>query len=221
MENKILTSCALFKGISEQDIRTALDCLGGIRREYQKDELIFTAGQQAEGVGIVLSGSVYVIQEDFWGNRSILAHVTAGGLFGEAFACAQAEMLPISVLACEKTKILLVDYHRIVSVCSKSCSFHSRLIENMLQVLAAKNIFLTNRMEHLSRRTTREKLLSYLSGEAIRQGGAAIQAPFSRQELADYLAVDRSALSRELGRMEADGLLEYSRNAFILKAGHE
>ncbi len=216
MENKILETCPLFAGIEREQIAKLLDCLSAKRQSYKKGRYIFRAEEQARHVGIVLSGAANIIQEDFWGNRTILAHIEPGELFGESFSCAETEKLPVSVIAAEASEILLIDYKKIITVCSATCAFHTRLISNMLQVLANKNIMLIRRIEHLSRRTTREKLLSFLSVQALQAKSNDIVIPYNRQELADFLCVDRSALSRELKRMKRDGLLDYEKSCFVL-----
>ena len=207
---------ALFRDIEEKQLESLLGCLTAVRRTYAKDEFVFMADDKAEAVGVVLSGGVYVIQEDFWGNRAILAHIGPGGLFGEAFSCAEVDKLPVSVVAAENSEIMLIDYRKIVTSCASSCVFHARLIKNMLRILAEKNIMLTRKMEHLSKRTTREKLLSFLSNQAATAKNSTVTIPFNRQELADYLCVDRSALSRELSSMQDEGLIKYDKNRFEL-----
>lgn len=206
----------LFEGIDESQLDSLLACLEAVKHQYRKDEFIFVAGGKATLVGIVLSGGVRVLQEDFWGHRAILAHIEPGGLFGEAFSCAEKDALPVSVIASEASEILLINYRRIVSTCSSACGFHARLVMNMMRILAEKNILLTRKIEHLSKRTTRDKLLSFLSAQAGYAKNATVEVPFNRQELADYLCVDRSALSRELGAMQDEGLIRYDKNSFEL-----
>ena len=209
--------CPLFAGIETAQLDALLTCLTAVKRSYRKGAFIYRAGETAVSVGIVESGGVRVVQEDFWGHRMILAHILPGGLFAEAFSCAQEPRLPVSVIAAEASTVLLVDYRKIVTTCSSSCLFHAQLVMNMLRILAEKNIQLTRKMEHLSRRSTRDKLLSYLSAQAVQAGSSTLEIPFNRQELADYLCVDRSALSRELGLMQTEGLLDYDKNRFTLK----
>lgn len=211
-----LNGCALFEGIAVHEQQALLKCLSGQARGYAKGEWIWHEGERATQVGVVLSGGVQVVREDFWGNRAILAHLEPGGLFGEAFSCAQIERLPVSVLASESSQVLLIDIRKLGVSCASACSFHARLIQNMLRVLASKNVALTQKIGHLTKRTTREKLLSYLSERAQQAGGSTFELPFNRQELADYLSVDRSALSSELGRMRDEGLLRFQRNHFEL-----
>ena len=212
----VFARCPLFAGIDEKQLRSLLDCLSASTRVYRKDEFIFRAGDRAVSVGVVLSGSVRVLQEDFWGRRMILAHVGPGGLFGEAFSCAEKAVLPVSVAAAEPAEIMLADYRKIITTCSPTCVFHARLVMNMMRVLAEKNILLTRKMECLSKRTTRDKLLCFLSAQALRTGNNMVELPFNRQELADYLCVDRSALSRELSAMREEGLLRFEKNRFEL-----
>lgn len=213
---EIVKQCSLFTEIDESDLRTLLDCLMAVPRSCRKNEFVFSAGDAISSVGIVMSGVVHVLQEDYWGNRTIIAHIPPGGLFGEAFSCAEIDSLPVSVIAVEKTEVLLIDYKRIVTTCSSSCVFHLALIKNMLKLLAQKNIMLTQKMEIVTRRTTRERLLAYLSVQAIKVGKNHFTVPFNRQQLADYLSVERSAMSAELSRMQADGLIRTNRSEFEL-----
>lgn len=211
-----LLGCPLFADVRDDQMQPLLQCLSAKKTLYQKEAFVFQSGQPAVYVGIVLSGGVNIIQEDFWGYRSILAHVEPGELFGEAFSCAQTKKLPVSVIATEASEIMLIDYGKIITVCSSACAFHARLVSNMLHILAKKNILLTRKMEHLSQRTTRDKILSFLSAQAVQNGSNAVTIPYNRQELADFLCVERSALSRELMQMKKDGLLDYEKNRFVL-----
>lgn len=206
----------LFKGIAEKELKELLKCLNAKETAYEKNEFIFRAGDKASSIGVIISGGVYVLKEDFWGNRTILAKLEEGDLFGEAFACREEEKLPVSVMAVEKSRILFVDYRRIINNCPNTCVFHASLIENMIRILAGKNVMLTQKMEHLSKRTTREKILSYLSAQAVRCGSNVFTIPFNRQELADFLCVERSAMSAELGKMRKEGLLSCEKNRFVL-----
>ncbi|MPM33901.1 hypothetical protein SDC9_80482 [bioreactor metagenome] len=219
MENSqdALQICPLFKGISPEELDAMLRCLGAVTRTYQKDEYVFTAGTEAHSVGVILKGNVQAVKEDYAGNREILARLSSGELFGETFACTGISELPVSILSTEKSEILFIDYKRILTSCTSACAFHSRLIENMVRIIAEENLRLTQKIEHTMKRTIREKLLSYLSSQAIHAKSRTFVIPFNRQQLADYLSVDRSALSAELGRMREDGLLEFERSRFTLK----
>lgn len=202
--------------MKEEEVEAVLSCLSARQESYNKNQFVLHVGETVRAPGLVISGSVHIIKEDFWGNRSILAKAETGQLFGEVYACVQSEALEVSVIASEPVKVLFLDMARVLHVCSSACEFHTELIHNLMQVLAHKNLMLTRKIEHLAQRTTREKLLSYLSGESLRNGSAAFDIPFNRQQLADYLAVDRSAMSNELSKMNAEGLIEYNKNHFIL-----
>ncbi|HOJ48528.1 MAG TPA: Crp/Fnr family transcriptional regulator [Bacillota bacterium] len=219
MENisKILKNTGLFAGIEEENIDRLLGCLSARAAEFKKDVYIMSMGEKPSDVGIVLSGSVNIISEDYWGNRTIIAKATAGELFAEAFSCADVKKLPVSVVSAEKTSVLLIDYKKIITTCTSACVFHTSLIRNMLQILANKSIYLMKKIEHTARRTTREKLLSYLSDQAIAAESSSFDIPFNRQELADYLCVDRSAMSNELSKLRDEGILEFKKNHFVLK----
>ena len=212
----ILKRSPLFIGIREEDLAKMLQCLGARIDDCQKDELLLVAGQPVSSVGIVLNGRVRIIKEDFAGNRTILAEITPGNLFAEAFACARVNSLPITAVSVTDGAVMWVDVRRAVHTCPSACPFHTRLIENMLAVLASRNILLNQKIEHISKRSTREKLLSYLSDQADKQGSDEFDIPFNRQELADYLCVDRSAMSAELSRMQKEGVLRFRSRHFVL-----
>ncbi|MDR0813312.1 MAG: Crp/Fnr family transcriptional regulator [Oscillospiraceae bacterium] len=215
----VLRNCALFDGIADENILKMLTCMSGQILSVPKGGFVLSEGNRAEPVGILLSGTVHIITEDYWGMRTILAAVLPGELFGESYACAKSERIAVSVEAASAAEVLLLDYKKLITVCSGACVFHSRAIENMLYVIAQKNVILTEKMMHITRRTTREKVLSYLSAQAKRTGADEFAIPFNRQELADFLAVDRSALSAELSRLKKEGLLEYRKNRFKLTGG--
>lgn len=212
----VLTECPLFAGINKSELEALLNCLSATERKYERNGYIFLAGEIVTSMGIVLSGSVHIIREDFWGTRKILAHIESGGLFGESFSCAEIKKLPVSVLAAEVSDILLVDYRKIIMTCPSACAFHTGLIQNMLRILAKKNVLLTQKIEFITQHTTRGKLLSYLSAQARQSRSNSFTIPFNRQELADYLSVDRSALSNELSKMRNDGILTFHKNRFQL-----
>lgn len=211
---KVLQAAALFRNMDEPDILTMLACLNVRIKEYKKDEYIWQTGDEVQQVGLVLGGEVLVIKDDLHGNRSILSSVLPGDVFGEAFSCAGLSDLPVSVLALSRCTIMMIDYKRIINTCSNTCTFHIQLIENMLRILAEKNIALTQKIAHMSQRTTRGKLLAYLSEAAIKSPSKIFSIPFNRQELADYLCVDRSAMSSELSKLRAEGILDFDKNDF-------
>lgn len=216
LDLKFLNRTPLFRGIREEDLPGLLNCLRAKVSSYRKQGIVLLAGQPVSSIGIVLSGQVQVVREDFLGSRDIVAGLGPGELFAESYSFVSADSLPVTVVSTTDSEVLWVQCGRLVSPCSAACRFHSKLIENMLSILASKNILLNRKIEHLSRRTTREKLLSYLSDQAARSGGREFDIPFSRQELADYLCVDRSAMSGELGRLRREGVLQFRRNHFLL-----
>ncbi|NLJ41925.1 MAG: Crp/Fnr family transcriptional regulator [Clostridiales bacterium] len=212
----ILKKCSLFAGILEKDLLILLPHLNAEKRVMEKGAVVFNVGDRPEHVGVVLSGSVNVVHEDYWGNRTILSVVQSGGIFAESFSYAEAKSLPVSVVAREDSEILLLDCTRILTTCSSSCAFHTALIRNLMKILANKNIMLTRKMEHITKKTTRDKVLSYLSECAVSAGRDTFDIPFNRQELADYLSVDRSALSNSLCKMRDEVLIEFYKNSFRL-----
>lgn len=213
---EILLRSPLFAGITPDDLTAMLACLRARRVGYPRDAAILMAGDPARDIGVVVSGRAQVERDDAFGNRAILTDLNPGDMFAEAFVCAGVKEMPLSVIAAEACEVLWIDYGRVISTCTSGCAFHEALIRNMLSILAGKNILLNGKIEALSARTTRDKLLTYLSAQARRAGGGTFAIPFSRQELADYLAVDRSALSREIGAMAREGLIRCDRNRFEL-----
>ncbi|NLB82435.1 MAG: Crp/Fnr family transcriptional regulator [Clostridiaceae bacterium] len=212
----VLKTVKLFQGIEQTNLQPLLSCLCGRVVNYEKGQTVFFSGESIEQFGIVLSGQVEIIQDDYYGNRSIIAKVDIGNLFGESFACAEIKALPVSVITTTKSELLFIDCHRLAVTCKKTCGFHSRIIQNMLHIVSMKNIALTQKIEFTSKRTTREKLSAYLSAEAKKVGCSQFNIPFNRQELADYLSVERSAMSAELSKLRDDGLLNFHKNQFEL-----
>ena len=212
----ILKKVPLFFNIAEADLGLLLDCLDAQAQKYRKNQAIFFEEDKITKVGILMQGKVRVVKDDLWGNRTILSSLEPGDMFGEAFACAGEEKTPVSVIAAEDSEILMIDFRKIVTTCTSACAFHAQLIKNMMMILGKKNIHLTQKIEHITKRTTKEKLLSYLSAEAQKKGKNAFDIPFNRQELADYLSVDRSAMSNELCKMREEGILSFERNHFVL-----
>jgi CRP-like cAMP-binding protein len=212
----VLKTVKLFQGIEEADLQPLLSCLCAKAIHYEKDQIVFSSGDSIERFGIVLLGQVQVVQDDYYGNRSILSKIDTGNLFGESFACAEIKTLPVTVITSAESELLFIDCHRLAAPCTKACGFHSRLIQNMLGIVSMKNIALTEKIEFTSKRTTREKLLAYLSAEAKKTGNRHFCIPFSRQELADYLSVERSAMSAQLSKLRDDGVLKFYKNQFEL-----
>ena len=216
MDPLFLTKTPLFQGIAPKELEQMLGCLGASARQYGKGQTIYHVGENVEQMGVVVTGSVHVVQDDVWGNRSIWAQVGPGQVFAETYASLPGEVLNVGVEAVEETQVLFLDVGRVLQVCPGGCPFHSRLLRNLLQVMALKNLNLTRKISHITPRSIRERMLAYLSNEAVRQGTMDFRIPFNRQQLADYLSVDRSALSAELSKMKREGLLDYQKNHFVL-----
>ena len=188
----------LFANIDAADLAPMLQCLGARKRTFPKGSYLFRVGDRTTAMGIMLEGSVRLEKEDYWGNRSILASFGPGQSFAEVYAAT----------------VLFLDIGRVTTMCPSSCAFHARLIRNLLGIVAKRTHALTRKIEHTTKRTTRAKLLSYLSDQAEAAHASRFVIPFDRQELADYLSVDRSAMCAELSRMKRDGLIDYNRNQF-------
>ncbi len=213
---EILKSCPLFDRIAEEDLLRMLHCLEAKIEFFDKKYTVMAEGNVARYIGIVLSGSVQIIQMDYYGNRSILGNVEQSQVFAEAFACAEMSALPVSVIAGEPSEIMLIDSTHILHTCSNNCGFHQQLIFNLMKDLAQKSILFHQKLEIIAKRTTKDKLMAYLMLEARRAGSNVFDIPFDRQELADYLEVDRSGLSAEISRLRAHGVLESHKKHFEL-----
>ena len=213
----IIKECPLFQDIKEEELSAILGCLGARRLSFDKGRYIFSEGDPAKQIGIVLSGSVQVSRDDYYGNRTLMSRLEPGDLFGESFAFAGVETLPVSVTVATACDIMLIDSSRIISPCSNACGFHTKLIFNLLQIMARKNLGFHQKIEITSKRTTREKLMAYLLAQAKVQQSDSFEIPFDRQALADYLEVDRSGLSAEISKLRKEGVLECHRNKFTLR----
>ena len=211
-----LLSSPLFLGIAEADVRRILDCLGARAMQYARREVILREGTPASYIGLVLSGTVHIAEEGLDGSRNLVESVSAGGLFLEAFACVGTKALPVEAVAAEDSIVLLLDANHILHTCQHHCGHHAAMIFNLMRNMAGKSLELHEKISVTSRRTTREKLLSYLTACAKRTGARSFQIPFDRQELADYLEVDRSGLSAEIGKLRREGILESHKRSFKL-----
>ncbi len=207
-----LTRLPLFRGIDSTELPELLTCVGGVRRRYEKGDLLLRRGERVTQLGVVLSGGVHIVREDFWGNRTIVGLAGPGDVFGESYACLPGEALEVSVLAAAETEVLLLNAERTFVGCGQGCAFHLQLSKNLLALLAGKNLMLTKKMGHMAQRTTREKLLSYFSAQALAAGGPEFDIPMDRQQLADYLAVERSAMSASLSGLRREGILDFHKH---------
>ena len=208
--------CVLFQGINANEVEPMLGCLKARERTYEKGEYIYRIGDETTALGVVISGKALVENEDYWGNVNILVAAVPGDMFAEAFACMPDEASRVNVVADTDCTVVLMDVSRIVGTCTSACAFHQRIIRNLLTVLARKNLAITQKNEHLTKRSTREKVLSYLSSQSRQVGSSSFDIPFNRQQLADYLSVERSALSSCLGKMQKDGVIRFRKSHFEL-----
>ena len=209
-------SCSpLFRNIDPQDIPGLLSCMNARPRSFKKGEILLHRGEISVRFGLLLSGTVHVIREDFWGNRSIVGIAGPGEIFGEAYALT-LQPLEVSVFAASDGDVLFVDGEKVISGCQQVCSFHAQLSRNLLSMLAQKNLDLTTKIRHMSRKTTREKLMSYLSVQALRSNASEFEIPLDRQQLADFLGVERSAMSATLCHLRDEGVLTFRKNRFHL-----
>ncbi|MDO4850743.1 MAG: Crp/Fnr family transcriptional regulator [Actinomycetota bacterium] len=206
----------LFDGVDAHEAEMMLECLSARMPSYAAGTWLVRPGDHLDAFGIVLSGCVHVVIEDYWGNTNILKAAGPSDLFALSYACISEGVSQVGAVAVEDCTVLWMDIRRVLTTCSSACVFHARLIRNLVEVLAQENAGLTSKVEHLSRRTVREKVLSYLSTEAHKQGSDRVVIPFNRQQMADYLSVERSGLSVVLGKLRDEGLIEYHKNTFRL-----
>lgn len=212
----ILKSCPLFEGIADENLLVMLTCLSAKMEFFDKKYTVFAEGTPARFIGIVLTGSVQVEKTDYFGNRSIVSVSQKGEMFGEAFACAEVKSIPVSIIANEPSEIMLINCSHILHTCEHNCGFHQKLIFNLMKSLAVKNIGFHQKIEVTSKRSTREKLMAYLLLCAKKAESNTFSIPFDRQELADYLGVERSGLSAEIGKLRKEGIIENSKKQFTL-----
>ena len=211
-----LENIALFRGIAPGDAEALLPCLKAYRKHFQKGETILPEGAASTLMGVVLAGRAIIALGDVWGNSSVFGSVGAGQTFAEAYACIPDEPMLVSVVAAEDTTVLFLNAHALLHPCENPCAHHMTLLRNLLTVCAGKNVQLSRHIQHTTPKSIRGRLLSYLSAQALRENSRSFAIPFDRQQLADYLGVDRSALSAELGRMRAEGLIRFRKNEFEL-----
>ncbi len=212
----VLRKCTLFNDIEDENLIALLGCLGAKVEAYDKKYTIFAEGNPAKYIGIVLSGSAQMIKVDYYGNRSIVAQINKSEIFGEAFACAGVDKVPVTVIANEPGEIMLIDCERILHSCSNACGFHRQIIFNLMKALATKNLMFHKKMEITSQRSTREKLMTYLMQQAKAKNSDSFTIPFDRQELADFLEVERSGLSAEISKLRKEGIIDCNKNSFVL-----
>ena len=212
----ILKRTQMFSGVGENEIESMLSCLGARLYEFSKGEYVIRQGERLSDIIVLVDGNLHIQKDDYWGNRSILGQISVGEMFGEAYVAPDSGTVLNDVVAVEKSMVIFFDVKRILTTCSSACRFHNLVVQNMFFTISEKNRKLVQKLGHMSKRTTREKLISYLSEEAKKQKSSEFTIPFNRQQLADFLSVDRSAMSNELCKMRDEGLLEFEKNQFVL-----
>lgn len=212
-----LSNTQLFYGLKEDEITSLLGCLNAEKCSYKKGEVILSEGSITENIGIVLSGMAIISCCDIWGNNSILGNAAPGSIFAEVYACIPGQPLLVTVSAAEDTSILFMNVGRVLTTCTNACPFHARLARNLLTVCAHKSLRLSKRIQHTSSKSVRGRLMSYFSECAKHAGSNSFLITYNRQQLADYLNVDRSTMCNELSKMQKDGMIEYERNHILLK----
>ena len=216
MNNLKLSYLPLFKDINKDDLSSLLKCLNVKEKTYDKNQTIIAEGSYIDSIGIVLEGSVQASKTDINGHRIIISNMQKNEMFAEAIVCSNIHVSPLNVEACEKSRILWIQFTRIVSTCASSCSYHTKLIKNMLEIISRKNMFLNSRLHVVAKKSLRDKITEYLIQQSIKNKSREFKIDLNRNQLADYLASDRSALSRELSKMMKEELIEYKGNNFII-----
>lgn len=212
----VLKRTKLFAGVAEEEIGAMLSCLDARLHEYKKGEYVLRQGEHMSFITVLVDGELHIQRDDYWGNRAIIIPIAVGEIFGEAYIAPESGALLNDVVAVEDSAVIFFDVRRIITVCSSACRFHSMVVQNLFFAISEKNRKLVQKLGHMSKRSTREKLISYLSEESKRQNSARFTIPFNRQQLADFLSVDRSAMSNELCKMRDEGLLRFEKNSFTL-----
>lgn len=211
---EIILKSKIFKNIEENEVDLLLKCINNYRKTFKKGEVILREGEKTEYMGIVITGSVVVERADLWGNNTVLGVISPGGIFAETYAILNDEPLMINVYANEKSEILFLRTNEIFKTCEKSCNFHDQLILNLIRIASFKNLNLSRKILHTGPKTIRGKLLSFFSEWVKKKNSLSFSIPYNRQQLADYLSVDRSAMSNELSKMQKEGILEFKKNKF-------
>jgi len=191
-------------------------CLGAFIKTYSRGEYLFREGEETGHITVLISGELHIQRDDYWGDRSIISHVEPGNMFGEAYLSANNGVILYDVAAAKDSTVIFFDINRILTVCPSACPYHTKVMQNLFYALSDRNRYLVQKLGHMSRRTTRGKLISYLSEQADRNQSNSFTIPFNRQQLADFLSIDRSAMSTELGKMRDEGLITFNKNSFTL-----
>jgi len=211
----------LFQGVTQQEFKHVMSCIRAYEKSYAKNSYIIMQGDKVTSFGMVTEGSVDVIKENIYGTRRLIATIEKDMIFAESLAASGLDESPISAVAREDCKVLFIPIDRLLVMCATSCTFHNRLITNMVRMLAVKNLILNQKLDYLTSRTTRERIAKYFIDTANREGKTQIKIPYNRNQLAEYLGVDRSVLSRELSKLKTEGILDFEKNTFRIMDVHK
>ena len=214
--NQIKNS-ALFYGISDSELKGILECFMARVRTYDAGDVIIRQGERVLNLYMVLEGGVNIEKDSFWGRRIIVSRVNQNENIALAFVAAK-NVSNVDVVAVKKTKLLVLNYEKCTSMCQNACTRHRVLINNMFEILSKENIELIQKIENVSQKSIRDKLLTYLSNEAQKCKSNSFEIGFNRQDLADYLNIDRSAMCFEMSKLQKEGLISYEKNKFILNS---
>lgn len=212
----LLKHTQLFSGVGDEEVSAMLQCLQAKLQTYKKGDYVFRQGEHLDSITILAKGKLLIQKDDFWGNRSIINAIGVGEMFGEAYLAPESGAILNDVVAEEPSEVIFFDVRKIITVCPSACRFHSMVVQNLFFAISEKNRNLVQKLGHISKRSTRAKLISYLSEEAKKHNSSTFTIPFNRQQLADFLSVDRSAMSNELCKMRDEGLLAFEKNHFHL-----
>ncbi len=212
----ILRHTQLFRGVGEEEIQSMLGCLGTTEEKYKRGEYVFRQGEPISNIAILVEGQLFIRRDDYWGNSNIINSIELGEMFGEAYITPNSGVFPNNVIAAKDSIVLFFEARKIITICPSACRFHAMIVQNLIFAISDKNRRLVQKLSHMSNRSIREKLISYLSEESNKQNSPSITIPFNRQQLADFLSVDRSAMSNELCKMRDGGLIKFEKNRFTL-----
>lgn len=214
INSDVILKNPLFRQIKKDELEAMLSCMSARVVKFKKDNFIFAEGETVDKVGVLMTGKLAIVREDEEGRRSIISEVSPPESFGEVFACSDAQKSMVSVIATQDSEVLFIDYKKIITACSSACAFHARLIQNMLGFLSDRVLFLHQKLDIVSKRRTRDKLMAFLVQQRAKANSNEFLIPYNREELADFLFVDRSAMSAELCKMRDEGVIKFNKNRF-------
>lgn len=213
----VLRASPFFAGFSDENILFVLNCFKAVERTSMRGDIIMHAHDNTHGKAVfIVEGNLDTVAEDFWGNENLLGRFHQGQVVGDAFTLAGRDMLPFNVVSARRSVVLIIEFDTMLKPCEKNCEHHQQLLLNLVPVFADKVVYLLEMLNFITQRTLREKLLAYLSTQALKAGSSQFDIELDRQELANFLVADRSALSSELSRMKKEGLITFQKNHFQL-----